>query len=63
MGITDEEMLRDSAQLYGFAHDNISTLLGFVLGNGDPYALFEWADCKFYYNAFPNVSHVFGIIF
>ena len=45
--LTDEEMLRDSSQFYGIKHENICSLIGHIVDNGEPLAIFPWAESKF----------------
>ena len=45
--LTDEEMLRDSSQFYGVKHENICSLIGHIVDNGEPLAIFPWAESKF----------------
>lgn len=42
--LTDEEMLRDSSQFYGVKHENICSLIGHIVDNGEPLAIFPWAE-------------------
>ena len=42
--VSDEQMMQDAAQLYRFSHDNINSLIGFVIDKNEPYALFKYAE-------------------
>ena len=45
--LTDEEMLRDSSQFYGIKHENICSLIGHIVDNGEPLAIFPWAESTY----------------
>ena len=42
--VSDDQMLRDAIQLFRLSHDNINSLIGFVIDKNEPYALFQYAE-------------------
>ena len=57
--LTDEEMLRDSSQFYGIKHENICSLIGHIVDNGEPLAIFPWAESTYKYILFLQLFMVF----